>query len=74
VEPSTEACELAIRTAAAVEGDLVGVDLLPDADGGLVVIEVNGAVEFTPAYSLQGADVFRRTVDALLPDPVAAIA
>ena len=63
-----------IRTAAAVEGDLVGVDLLPGADGGLVVIEVNGAVEFTHAYSLQGVDVFRRTVDALLPDPVAAIA
>src|SRR5829696_4484546 len=74
VEPSTEACELAIRTAAAVEGDLVGVDLLPGADGGLVVIEVNGAVEFTHAYSLEGVDVFRRTVDALLPDPVAAVA
>jgi hypothetical protein len=38
------------------------------------VIEVNGAVEFNHAYSLQGADVFRRTVEALLPDPVAAVA
>ncbi len=74
VEPTAEACELAIRTAAAVEGDLVGIDLIPDADGGLVVIEVNGAVEFNHAYSLQGADVFRRTVEALLPDPVAAVA
>jgi RimK family alpha-L-glutamate ligase len=74
VEPSADACELAIRTAAAVEGDLVGVDLIPGADGGLVVIEVNGAVEFNHAYSLQGADVFRRTIEALLPDPVAAIA
>ena len=74
VEPAAEACELAIRAAAAVEGDLVGVDLIPDADGGLVVIEVNGAVEFNHAYSLQGVDVFRRTVDALLPDPVAAVA
>jgi RimK family alpha-L-glutamate ligase len=74
VEPSSEACELAIRTAAAVEGDLVGVDLLPGADGGLVVIEVNGAVEFTHAYSLEGVHVFRRTVDALLPDPVPAVA
>jgi RimK family alpha-L-glutamate ligase len=74
VEPAAEACELAIRTAAAVEGDLVGVDLLPGADGGFVVIEVNGAVEFNHAYSLQGADVFRRTIEALLPDPVAAVA
>lgn len=74
VEPAAETCELAIRAAAAVEGDLVGVDLLPDGDGGLVVIEVNGAVEFNDAYSLQGADVFRRTVEALLPDPVAAVA
>lgn len=74
VEPSIEACELAIRAAAAVEGDLVGVDLLPRPDGEFVVIEINGAVEFNAAYSLHGADVFRRTVDALLPDPVSAVA
>lgn len=74
VEPSSEACELAIRAAAAVEGDLVGVDLLPRPDGEFVVIEINGAVEYNAAYSLHGADVFRRTVDALLPDPVSAVA
>lgn len=74
VEPSIEACELAIRAAAAVEGDLVGVDLLPGRDGEFVVIEINGAVEFNAAYSLHGADVFRRTLDAVLPDPVAAVA
>jgi RimK family alpha-L-glutamate ligase len=74
VEPSTEACELAIRAAAAVEADLVGVDLLPHPDGEFVVIEINGAVEYNAAYSLCGADVFRRTVDALLPDPVSAVA
>jgi [lysine-biosynthesis-protein LysW]--L-2-aminoadipate ligase len=74
VEPEPELCDLAIRAAAAVEGDLVGVDLLPAGDGGWVVIEINGAVEFNEAYSLHGADVFRRTIDALLPDPVAAVA
>jgi RimK family alpha-L-glutamate ligase len=74
VEPSSEACELAIRAAAAVEGDLVGVDLLPRPDGEFVVIEINGAVEYNAAYSLHGADVFRETVDALLPDPVSAVA
>jgi RimK family alpha-L-glutamate ligase len=74
VEPSSEACELAIRAAAAVEGDLVGVDLLPSRDGEFVVIEINGAVEFNAAYSLHGADVFCRTLEAVLPDPVAAVA
>ena len=74
VDPSSEACELAIRAAAAVEGDLVGVDLLPGREGELVVIEINGAVEFNAAYSLHGADVFHRTLEAVLPDPVAAVA
>lgn len=74
VEPSLEACDLALRAAATVEGDLVGVDLLPHCDGEFVVIEINGAVEFNGAYSLHGADVFRRTLEALLPDPVAAVA
>lgn len=74
VDPSSEACELAIRAAAAVEGDLVGVDLLPGREGELVVIEINGAVEFNAAYSLHGADVFRLTLEAVLPDPVAAVA
>lgn len=58
VEPTPEACVLATYAAAAVGGDLVGVDLLPLADGRHVVLEVNGAVEFTPDYSLDGKDVF----------------
>ena len=74
VDPSSEACELAVRAAAAVEGDLVGVDLLPGRESELVVIEINGAVEFNAAYSLHGADVFGRTLEAVLPDPVAAVA
>jgi RimK family alpha-L-glutamate ligase len=57
VVPPPEACRLAIATAEAVGGDLVGVDLLPLRTGGFVVLEVNGAVDFTPAYSLVG-DVF----------------
>ena len=66
------ACELALAAAAAIEGDLVGVDLLPTPDGKHVVIELNGAVEFTEEYSLDGA-VFERTLEALFPDPVAAV-
>jgi RimK family alpha-L-glutamate ligase len=43
-----EACALATDAAAAVEGDLVGVDLLPLTNGDYLMLEVNGAVEFTP--------------------------
>jgi RimK family alpha-L-glutamate ligase len=59
-EPAPEACVLATHAAAAVGGDLVGVDLLPLPDGRYVVLEVNGAVEFTRDYSLDGRDVFDR--------------
>lgn len=64
VEPPPEACALAMRAAAAVGGDLVGVDLLPLADG-WTVLEVNGAVEFTPAYAM-GEEIFAAARDALL--------
>jgi RimK family alpha-L-glutamate ligase len=64
-EPPQAAREIAVAAAAAVEGDLVGVDLMPTMDGGWVVIEVNGAVEFTDEYSL-GRDIFSAAIDALL--------
>ena len=63
--PSAEACALAARAAAAIGGDLVGVDLLPD-DGGWRVIEINGAVDFTDEYALDGGDVFARAVEPLV--------
>jgi glutathione synthase/RimK-type ligase-like ATP-grasp enzyme len=65
VRPPEEARALALAAAAAVGGDLVGVDLLPLADGGWTVIEVNGAVEFTSAYSLDD-EIFSATRAALL--------
>jgi RimK family alpha-L-glutamate ligase len=58
VVPPPQACALAIAAADAVAGDLVGVDLLPRGDGSYVVLEVNGAVEFTADYSLDGREVF----------------
>jgi RimK family alpha-L-glutamate ligase len=63
IEP--EAAELA-RTAAAVIGaDFVGVDLMPTADGRLVVLELNGAVEFDGACTMGGRSVAQRAADAL---------
>jgi [lysine-biosynthesis-protein LysW]---L-2-aminoadipate ligase len=67
VAPPPEASALAIAAAGAIEGDLVGVDLLPTPDGGHVVLELNGAVEFNHQYALDGRDVFAATLTALLP-------
>ncbi len=52
VEPPPIACMLALEAAAAAGAELVGVDLLPDGEGGWVVLELNGAVEFTREYGL----------------------
>jgi RimK family alpha-L-glutamate ligase len=62
--PSSEAAGLALRAVAAVGGDLVGVDLFP-LDGGWVVLELNGAVEFDDTYSQPGRDVFADIGSAL---------
>jgi glutathione synthase/RimK-type ligase-like ATP-grasp enzyme len=53
---------------------LVGVDLLPLGPGRYIVIEVNGAVDFTPQYAPL-VDVYACTVEALLErEPLAATA
>jgi RimK family alpha-L-glutamate ligase len=65
VSPPPAARELALAAAAAAEGDLVGVDLLPTPDGGWIVLELNGAVEFTDEYSLD-RDVFAAASEALV--------
>ena len=64
VVPPPEACELALAAAAAIGGDLVGVDLLPSAEGEWTVLEINGAVDFTSEYSLDG-DIFDEIPRAL---------
>jgi RimK family alpha-L-glutamate ligase len=63
--PDPRAVATAGGAAAAVGGDLVGVDLLPTGDGGYVVLEVNGAVDFTRHYSLDGGDVFTLAASSL---------
>jgi RimK family alpha-L-glutamate ligase len=62
--PPPEARELALAAAAAVNGDLVGVDLLPTPSG-WTILEINGAVDFTAAYSLD-RDIYSAARAALL--------
>jgi RimK family alpha-L-glutamate ligase len=63
-EPPREAGDLAIEAARASGGTLTGVDLLPDGQGGWVVVELNGAVEFTHEYA-PWSDVFAETAAVL---------
>jgi len=69
-DPPPEARALAISAAAALGADLVGVDMLPDGNGGWTVLEINGAVDFTQEYSLDGEDVFEVVAQALAPAEV----
>ena len=65
VTPPPSACAVAVAAASAVDGDLVGIDLLPDGHGAWVVLEVNGAVDFNVLYALDG-DVFETVRTSLL--------
>jgi RimK family alpha-L-glutamate ligase len=76
VVPPPEACDVALRAARAVDGALVGIDLLPADVGTWVVLEVNGAVDFNSTYTLDD-DVFVDAVAALrgvVVEPTAALA
>jgi len=75
IVPPPDACEVALRAARAVEGALVGIDLLPADVGTWVVLEVNGAVDFNSTYTL-GDDVFVDAVASLrgvVVEPAAAL-
>jgi RimK family alpha-L-glutamate ligase len=65
--PGPEARVTALRAAVALDLDLCGVDLAVDGRGRHVVLEVNGAVDFTTAYGL-GRDPFDAVADALVAD------
>lgn len=62
--PAGEPCRLALRAAVALGADFVGVDLLP-GESGYVVLEVNGAADFTADYALPGEDVYEAVAAAL---------
>lgn len=65
VSPPPVAVDLALASAQASGLDLVGVDLLPTGPGGFSVVELNGAVDFRPAYARPGRDVYADVVAAL---------
>ncbi len=73
VRPSAAACEMALAAAQATGGALVGVDLLPAGPDAWVVLEVNGAVDFTARYELDG-DVFAAVRAALAAEALATVA
>jgi RimK family alpha-L-glutamate ligase len=64
VHPSNEILSTAVRAAAAVEADLVGVDVAATHNRS-TVIDVNGCADFTSEYG-SGADVFADAASALL--------
>jgi [lysine-biosynthesis-protein LysW]--L-2-aminoadipate ligase len=69
VDPPPIAQALALAAAQAAHADLVGVDLLPTPNGGFLVLELNGAVDFRPLYA-PNRDVYADVLAALLEDGV----
>jgi RimK family alpha-L-glutamate ligase len=66
VRPSRAAVAVAIAAAHATGAALVGVDLLPNGRGGWVIVELNGAVDFTAEYALElGHDPFADAAEQL---------
>lgn len=64
-EVTPEISDLAVRSAAAVDGRIVAIDLVEDPRahngwGGLLVIEINHTMEFKNSVSTTGVDIPRR--------------
>lgn len=72
-EAPLKACVPALRAVDALGLDLAGVDLLVDDEGNYLVLEINGAVDFTADYTPR-VDPFLVTADALLAPPAPAVA
>jgi RimK family alpha-L-glutamate ligase len=64
-EVPREAERLAVAAIAAIGTDFASVDLLPATNGGWVVLELNGAVDFDTRYALPGIDPYRAILEGL---------
>jgi RimK family alpha-L-glutamate ligase len=62
---SSEEGAVAVAATEAVAGDFLEVDVLEDASGRPVVLEINGAADFDGRYSLGGGDVYAEIASAL---------
>jgi [lysine-biosynthesis-protein LysW]--L-2-aminoadipate ligase len=52
--------DLAVRAAAAVDGQIVAIDLVEDPQRGLLIIEINHTMEFKNSVATTGVDIPRR--------------
>ncbi len=62
-EYTEELANLVVRTAKAVGGGFLGIDLAEDERKGLMVIEVNAVTEFKNAARVTGVDIAREMVN-----------
>lgn len=64
-QPSAEMEQLALKAAQAVGAQMAGVDLLPDRDGRLLVLEVNAVPGWKALSTATGVDVASEILDEL---------
>ena len=64
-EPTAEELELAWRAAQSVEGTIVGVDLIEDPEGQLMVLEVNAVPGWQLLQKVTGFDIAEEIVQYL---------
>lgn len=60
-----EQCELVLKAAKTINGEVVGVDCLESKEG-LLINEINTTVEFKGAYSATGVDIAGKIADYLI--------
>lgn len=62
---SEEQCEMVLKAAKVIKGEIVGVDCL-ESNRGLLVNEINTTVEFKGAFSATGVDIAGRIADYII--------
>ncbi len=60
-----DVADLALRAAKAVKGRIVGVDIIPDRNGDMWVLEVNATPGWTALQRVTGANIAEKVADAV---------